>query len=42
MAVTVQDDYMEHVSNYRSFVHILRIVVAGLLVLLLLLAHFLT
>ena len=42
MAVTVQDDYQEHVSNYRSFLHIVRMIVACMFVFLLLLAYFLT
>ena len=42
MAVAVQEDYSQHWADYRSFLHIVRYVIAGLAVLLLLLAHFLT
>ena len=42
MAVAVQVDYSQHWADYRSFLHIVRYVIAGLAVLLLLLAHFLT
>jgi hypothetical protein len=42
MVVAVQDDYSQHWADYRSFLHIVRYVIAGLAVLLLLLAHFLT
>jgi hypothetical protein len=42
MAFAVQDDYSQHWADYKSFLHIVRYVIAGLAVLLLLLAHFLT
>jgi len=41
MAVTVQDDYADHYSDYRTFLRIVRYVIAGLAVLLLLMLHFL-
>lgn len=41
MAGAAQEDYPVHVSDYRSFVRGVQIIVAGLAVLLLLMAHFL-
>ena len=41
MAVAMQDDYAEHMHDYRQFVHIVQLVVAGVATVLLLLAFFL-
>ena len=41
MAITAQDDYTEHLEDYRKFVRVVQIAVAGLATLLLLLAFFL-
>jgi hypothetical protein len=42
MAVTVQDEYAHHWDDYQTFLRIVRYVIAGLVVLLLLMQHFLT
>lgn len=41
MEKAAHDDYADHASDYKSFLRGVRIIVAGLAVLLLLLAHFL-
>ena len=41
MATAIGDDYAEHEKSYRSFVHGAQLAVAGLAMLLLLLAVFL-
>jgi hypothetical protein len=41
MATAIQDDYAEHVHDYRQFVRVVQFVVAGLATVLLLLAFFL-
>ncbi len=40
-AQVIQDDYSEHMHDYRQFVRIVQIVVAGVATVLLLLAFFL-
>ena len=41
MAIAAQDDYAEHMQDYRHFVRVVQLVVAGLAAVLLLLAFFL-
>ena len=40
-SISIQDDYAEHIHDYRQFVRIVQIVVAGVATVLLLLAFFL-
>jgi hypothetical protein len=42
MAVAVQDDYPQHASDYRTFLKVVRYVLAFLAILLLGMEHFLT
>jgi aa3 type cytochrome c oxidase subunit IV len=40
-SISIQDDYAEHIHDYRQFLRVVQLVVAGVAIILLLLAFFL-